>query len=618
MKKLFTQRLCVYMIIAFTVTIAAIFGLQIYSTWRENIETSQYKLEDVRQKLIDNDENIARLTDNLNQNNLAKTRAFVDMLLIDPSIASNKAKMEEIKERLQVNELHIIDQKGIITSSTVDSYVGFDMNSGEQSRAFMAIVDNPSLEIAQEPQINVAEGKVVQYAGVARRDQPGLVQIGVQPDVLEKALAGTEISLVLKDIEFGSKGYIYAVDKNSGNLLAHPNSSLIGASAIKSGFSPMLVGSGRAKVDGTTGYFYAEENGDSIIGTFLPITEFYSSLLRQAIMVSLSMLLIFVVLLIMINRMVDSKIVRGLNNISNSMKQIAEGDLDVTVNEKGNPEFEQLSNDINKMVTSIRSLIWQQKSQVESNRTLIEKVKAVCGDLNQVSGKTLENADSIYNGSEKQKQAVSDLQQIMEQLTQVLNQSVSTSSEISVSTGASTEKIRETESHITLLKESMQKISDMSMEIEKIIDEIDSIAQQTNLISVNASIEAARAGEVGKGFTVVASEVGALAARSLQASKRTNELITNSIKAVKEGQKLTEQTAEIFLAAAENIQQSGEDVGKISQMVQQNVEIVQDAVRQLSQISDVVEENVIISHNTKDVSENMANITGNLLNIVEV
>ena len=58
------------------------------------------------------------------------------------------------------------------------------------------------------------------------------------------------------------------------------------------------------------------------------------------------------------------------------------------------------------------------------------------------------------------------------------------------------------------LNHSIQKISDMSAKIEKIIDEIDSIAQQTNMLSLNASIEAARAGETGKGFAVVAIQVG--------------------------------------------------------------------------------------------------------------
>ena len=217
MKKIFTKKLFIYMVVAFTVTIAAIFTLQTFTNRRSNMESSKNKLEDVREKLAGNDETIAQLTENLGQNNLAKARAFADMLKTDPSIADDKERLLKIMDRLMVNELHIIDEEGIITSSTVDAYVGFDMKSGEQSNAFMVLVDDPSLEIVQEPQENVAEGIIMQYIGVPRSDAKGLVQVGVRPEVLEEVLAGTDISVVLGQIDFGTNGYIYAIDKNSGS-----------------------------------------------------------------------------------------------------------------------------------------------------------------------------------------------------------------------------------------------------------------------------------------------------------------------------------------------------------------------------------------------------------------
>lgn len=216
MKKIFTQRLFCYMLAALLITITAIFGLQTVVSQTGNDSASRDKLEAVREKLEDNEANIQQLTDNLGQDNLAKTRAFADMLAADKSIYGNAAKLNEIKERLMVNELHIIDEEGIITSSTIDAYIGFDMKSGEQSNAFMVIVDDPSIEIVQEPQVNVAEGVVVQYIGVARTDDKGLVQVGVRPEVLERTLAGTEISVVLRDIDFGETGYVYAIDAASG------------------------------------------------------------------------------------------------------------------------------------------------------------------------------------------------------------------------------------------------------------------------------------------------------------------------------------------------------------------------------------------------------------------
>ena len=208
MKKIFTRRLFIYMLTAFIITVTAIFAFQTVINQRNNTASSRIKLEDVKQKLINNEKNIENLTENLSEDNLAKARAFADMLAMDKTIFGNIEKLNKIKDRLKVNELHIIDEKGIIVSSTIDAYIGFDMSSGEQSGAFMAILDDPSIEIAQEPQVNVAEGIVMQYIGVTRTDAKGFVQVGVRPEILEDMLMGTEIETVLKEIDFGKKGNI--------------------------------------------------------------------------------------------------------------------------------------------------------------------------------------------------------------------------------------------------------------------------------------------------------------------------------------------------------------------------------------------------------------------------
>ena len=557
MKKIITTRLCIYMLIALIVTISAIFGLQTITNQSSNTASSRAKLEDVRQKLLSNEENIQNLRENLDESLLAKTRAFADMLVLDPSLATDTAKLQELTDRLIVDQLHVIDKDGIIIGSSIEEYVGFDMKSGEQSNAFMVIVDDPSIEIVQEPQENVADKTIVQYSGIARKDEKGLVQVGVRPEILQNMLAGTEIDVVLKEMDFGETGYVYAIDAASGEILAHPNTDFIGTSAVEAGFSEQFVGKGKAVIGGVKGYYVAEENGDQVIGTFLPASEYYSKRRNQTLLVSFSMLLIFGVLLLTINKMIDSKIVQGIYKITNSTKEIADGNFDIVVEESDNPEFSLLSDNINKMVDSIcqnmtenEMLLERQKEDMAHNRQMIENVKDACMDLDHVSGETLDNADHIYNGTGEQEKAVEDLKQIMDRLTQELN-------------------------------------------------------------------EAARAGEMGKGFAVVATQVGELAARSAQAAKETNELITNSIKAVEDGKEITNQTVEAFGIAAENIEKANQDVEKITGMVRQNVEIVSDAVNQITRIAGVVEENVRISHNTKEVSANMADVAGKLLEIVE-
>ena len=622
MKKMFTKRLLSYMAAAFAVTIIFIFALQTIITKKNNVDSAVEKLETVREKLLSNNNEIKQLTDSLGENNLAKTRAFAEILANDATLLTDDKKLQEICDNLMVNELHIIDEKGIIIQSTISDYIGFDMNSGEQSAAFMAIIDDPSIEIVQEPQANVAEGTVIQYIGVTRLDAKGFVQVGIRPEILEETLANTAIDVVLGNMDYGENGYIFAVDMESGLVLAHPNKELIGKSADETGIAAE-TGEGKAKIGGTTGYYVTEEYNGMLIGTFLPAGEYYEARTSQTIAVAFSMLIIFIVLLTVINRYVDKEIVTGINNLAVSMKKIAAGDFEIVVEEESNPEFAQLSRDINTMVEGIRNsmndnemLLVQQKADMENTVSIVEKIKNVCGELGTVSRQTLSSADDIFRGTEQQKQSAGDLEQVMETLVVELKSSADASAEVTNTTKEAVATIFNTQKQMDILQEAIANISSLSMEIEKIIVEIADIASQTNLLALNASIEAARAGESGQGFAVVATEVSNLATRSSQAARETNEMITNSISAINEGLKLTKDTATAFGSVVQEIERANTGVEEIAEMVRRNVAVVGQAVAELEKITSVVNANAEISESSKQISANMADITERLLNIV--
>ncbi len=623
MKKIFTRSLSLCMAVALIINIAVVAMIQMLVSQQNNTSNSQKSLETVKERLAQNDENISSLKETVGQNNLAKSRAFADLLAVDPSILTQAGRLEEVEERLMVNELHVIDENGIITHSTISEYLGFDMSSGEQSAAFVPIIKDPSLEIVQEPMINAAAGIVMQYIGVARKDAPGFVQVGIRPEVLENMLLGTQIDVVLRDIGFGETGYIYAVNVSDGTVLAAPDTDLIGTPAQEAGF-PLREGKGSAKINGARGKYVAQEYNGMYIGTFLPLAEFYKNQFNQTMVMALSVFLIFSVLMYVINRMIDKKIVSGISNITTSMKKISEGDFSIIVDEHSAPEFSTLSGSVNKMVESIcqnmkenEELIARQNEDMENNQTLIHNIKMVCSNLDGVSQETLSTADAIHNGTNEQELAVKNLGEVMNNLVQELNTSADVSKNAAAAALAAAQKIETTGTQMQTLETAIDKISDMSSEIEKIIGEINAIAQQTNMLSLNASIEAARVGEAGKGFAVVATQIGDLAARSAQAAKQTSELITNSIQAVEEGRLITKKTAEEFASVVTEIEEASRSVKEITGMVKQNVDTVSQVVEGLDVIADVVEKNIQISQNSKAVSEQMAGEAGKLLELVE-
>lgn len=614
MKKMFAKKLCLYMAVAMVVTVFAIFNYQTLVNNMDNTESSNEKLDSVEEKLKSNEEEIEKLTTSLGENNLAKTKAFAHIIDIDPSIIDDRDKLKAVCDELMVNELHVIDEKGIITHSTIPSYVGFDMSSGEQSEEFLEILKDSSKEIVQEPQVNVAEGVVIQYIGVARRDAKGFVQAGVKPEVLEEMLEGTSLDVVLKDLNFGTNGYVFAIDKETNQILAHKNDSLIGKTAKEVGFPEKISeGKGKATIDGEKGYYVTREYDDMIIGTMTPAKEYYQVRLNQTIVVSFSMFVIFLILLFMINRLVDRKIVQGIHHIIERLQSITEGNLDTIVDEKGNKEFELLSNSINKMVDSIKenlkeneTLLDRQKEDMEKNLQLIERIKDVCVNIDKVSQETLLNSQEIHAGTGEQEQAVEELKQTMNELSSKMGESADASTNIADMTEEAVNKLLQTKEKMEFLETSIDEISNTSIEIEKIIGEINSIAEQTNLLSLNASIEAARAGEMGKGFAVVAFQVGELASRSAQAAKETGDLIMNSIHAVDNGKEITHKAVEEFLGVVEEIQHASEGVGQITGMVREHVQIVTEAIEGFDKISEVVERNVEISQKSEEASENMA------------
>ena len=168
-----------------------------------------------------------------------------------------------------------------------------------------------------------------------------------------------------------------------------------------------------------------------------------------------------------------------------------------------------------------------------------------------------------------------------------------------------------------LLMAAMDKITETSKEIESIIAEIEDIASQTNLLSLNASIEAARAGEAGRGFAVVADQIGKLAADSAKSAVNTRELISKSLEEINKGDEIAEKTAGALKEVLEGINNIAMEAKRTSQVSADQARSMEEVRLGIEQITEVIQTNSAAAEETSATSEELAAQSQNLKALID-
>ena len=156
------------------------------------------------------------------------------------------------------------------------------------------------------------------------------------------------------------------------------------------------------------------------------------------------------------------------------------------------------------------------------------------------------------------------------------------------------------------MMDAMTRINDASQQVGNIISEIEDIASQTNLLSLNASIEAARAGEAGRGFSVVADQIRQLAEQSANSAAETRTLIETSLNAIADGSKTVDIVNDSINRVVEGMEQIAQSSKSISEMANDQAEAMKQAEQGVSQISEVVQSNSATAEETSATSEELS------------
>ncbi len=454
---------------------------------------------------------------------------------------------------------------------------------------------------------------------------------------------------VISSINLGRTGMAYMVNRQ-GVVTSHPDQSLVldGSSLVQ-----LSGGDGEAAERVTTGETGATEfsiGGEKMLVAFSPIrgTQWslviqipkadYNHFINGAMLVSiLATLVVLAVSMLLVLRLAHS-ISRPVKRVTDRMVALSNGDLhtEVLALDTGD-ELEVMTktldatlesvnryiSDIQQVLTRVADGDLRTEPQVDymgdfalirgslytitqsMNETLLgfrAAADRLTAMAEQLSGQSVRLHQASLDQNQSTEELVHEVAHVKERLTDVTQSSDRTRSQ----TGEITRRIQSANEQMAALSSAMDDISANAQQITKIAKDIEDIAFQTNILSLNASVEAARAGAAGKGFAVVANEVKRLATKSAEAARSATEMVNNTKAIIQTGVELTADTAGSLRAIFDVSAQINTISDQLATAVQGQEEALSVMEERIAVISDIADRNLQNAGETEQSSGSLA------------
>ena len=364
-----------------------------------------------------------------------------------------------------------------------------------------------------------------------------------------------------------------------------------------------------------------------------------AALTRTATIVVIAIIIVSTALGVFLALYISNTITKPVTEMQQASQEVAAGNLNASITYESQDALGQLADNLRGLTQTFRSIIndvdYQLSSmgngnfavQSQAPNVYVGQYSRLQNSISQLSvamSDTLQqidvSADQVNSGGEQVSSSAQALAQGATEQASSVEELAATIGEISSQVEAtagharnardenqqSADQIQVCSAHMADLMSAMRDIEEKSQEISKVIKTIEDIAFQTNILALNAAVEAARAGSAGKGFAVVADEVRNLATKSQEASASTATLIEDTVKAVKEGTRLSAETDEALREVVIRAEKVTGAVNLISEATASQHRDVQQVSTGIDQISSVVQTNSATAEESAAASEELS------------
>ena len=281
-----------------------------------------------------------------------------------------------------------------------------------------------------------------------------------------------------------------------------------------------------------------------------------------------------------------------IEEISDVLQHISEGDLQVTVEGDYVGDFTAIKD---ALLTIISSL----------NETF-SHIRTASDQVASGSQEVANGSQALSQGATEQASSIEELSATITEISEQVNLTSENAENANIQIASVGSQIETSNSQMQQMLVAMNEISDSSNQIAKIIKTIEDIAFQTNILALNAAVEAARAGQAGKGFAVVADEVRNLASKSAEAATNTTALIEHSIKSVENGTSIADETAQSLTSVVAGAQEVISLIDKISIASKEQATSINQVTLGVDQIAAVVQTNSATAEESAAASEELS------------